>query len=291
MFGYVNIFKDELKIKDYTLFRAFYCGLCKAIGRQGSHIARLGLSYDMTFLALVLAGIDENELCTVPKRCMAHPTVKHSEIVNNRAVDYSADMSVLLAYLKLYDDWLDEHSIKALLGMFFYKSAVRKAKKRYSAEYDKILDLLKKLSEFEKENSGNIDEVADCFAKILALLFTPSFIIDENVRRTLEWLGYNIGRWIYIIDAFNDIKNDIKKKNYNTFIARYGINSENFDKIIPKISADTSFTLDIALSEIANAYELLKIYHNDDILRNIIYIGLREKQDFIIKKENGNESV
>lgn len=291
MFGYVNIFKDELKIKDYTLFRAFYCGLCKSIGRRGSHIARLGLSYDMTFLALVLAGIDEEELCTAPKRCMVHLHRKHAEITDNRAVDYSADMSVMLAYLKLYDDWLDEHSIKALLGMLFYKGAVRKVKKRYSGEYEKILDLLKKLSEFEKAKSGNIDEVADCFAKILGLLFTPSFVTDENTRRTLEWLGYNIGRWIYIVDAFNDIKKDIKKKSYNPFVVQYGINEENACEIIGKIAADTSFSLDIALSEAANSYELLKIYHNDSILRNIIYIGLREKQDLIIKKENENESV
>ena len=213
MFGYVNICKDELKIKDYNLFRAHYCGLCKAIGKRGSNAARLGLSYDMTFLAVVLSAADKDELCICRKACMAHMAHKHNEVHDSRAVNYAADMSVILAYLKLYDDWQDDRSIKALFGMALYYTAVRRVKKRYGRIYDDILQLLKKLSRLENNRCDDIDITADCFANILKILFAPDFIEDEDTLRILEWLGYNIGRWIYIIDAYNDIDKDIKKKS------------------------------------------------------------------------------
>ena len=99
--------------------------------------------------------------------------------------------------------------------MFFYRG-VRKAKKRYPSVYESIKKCLDNLSCLEKEKCSEIDETADCFAKILEILFTPDFIENENTKRTLSWLGYNIGRWIYIIDAYNDLEKDIKKNNYNT---------------------------------------------------------------------------
>lgn len=284
MFGYVNICKDELRIKDYNLFRAHYCGLCKAIGKQGSDIARMGLSYDMTFLALVLSAVDDNEISVRKSRCVAHPLHKHAEIYENRAIDYTANMSVLLAYLKLYDDWQDERSIKALFGMLLYKTAVRKAKKRYKKEYDAILSCLKELSRLEKEKCSEPDMTADCFANILKVLFTPDFIENENDRRTLEWLGYNIGRWIYIIDAFADIEKDVKSGSYNPLVLKYNINIENVSEKIKEISEEMTFSMDYTLSSIASGYELLKIHRNDEILRNIIYIGLKNKQDFVMKR-------
>lgn len=293
MFGYVNICKDELKIKEYNLFRAHYCGLCKAIGKRGSEIARLGLSYDMTFLALVLSAVDKEKVCIFQKRCAAHILHKHGEIHNSRAIDYAADMSVILAYLKLYDDWQDDRSIKALFGMAAYYTAVRKVKRRYKNIYDDILNLLRKLTALEKENCSDIDMTADCFANILKILFTPDFIEDENTRRTLEWLGYNTGRWIYIIDAYNDIEKDVKKKNYNPFVIKYNINEENCTEVKKDIAEKIQMSMDYTLASVASAYELLTVYRNDDILRNIIYIGLKSKQDYIMgkTKEEINESI
>lgn len=291
MFGYVNICKNELKIKDYTLFRAHYCGLCKAIGKQCSNTARLGLSYDMTFLALVLSALDGDELCIKQKRCCMHPFHRHAEVHNNRAVDYAADMSAILTYLKFADDLCDEHSIKSFFGMCAYKSAVRKAKSRYSDEYDKILLYLNELSHLEKANSGNIDEVADCFANILKVLFTPPFISNDSERRILEQLGYNTGRWIYIIDAFNDIEKDVKKKSYNPFVAKYVLTADNIAQKRGEIICDISLPMDYTLSRIAAAYELLSVRRSDDILKNIIYIGLKEKQDSILNKEITDESI
>ncbi len=283
MFGYVNVYKDELKVCEYNQFQAYYCGLCKAIGKLCSQTARLGLSYDMTFLAILLSAVENTEIKTEAKPCAAHPLVKRKNVINDRAVDYAADMSVLLAYLKFYDDWQDEKSLKALGMMLLYRRAVRRAKKRNRAEYEKIRVLLNELSVLEKHNSKELDAAADCFAQILSVLFTPDFISVDAERRVLAWLGYNTGRWIYIIDAFADLEEDEKHHSYNPLIAR-GYTDRT------TLSRELEVTMTYTLHNIAASYELLKVYKNDEILRNILYLGLKMKQDAILSKYNKEET-
>ncbi len=283
MFGYVNIYKDELKIKEYNVFRAYYCGLCRCIGKR-SQAARLALSYDMTFLAILLSSLSPCQSKMKPLSCAAHPFQKRANIVEDEALEYAADMSVLLDYLKLADDARDDRSIKAYIGMFFLRRSIKKLAKKYPRENDGIISQLNRLSGLESSRCGSTDETADCFAKILEILFTPSFVAEESTRRTLAWLGYNIGRWIYIIDAFADYEKDLKKKSYNPFIC----SGENIEDVTRQLQSTLTYTLSAA----ASAYELLDIKKNDAILRNIIYIGLRNKQDSILfKREKDNESL
>lgn len=281
MFGYVTIYKDELKIKDYNTFRAYYCGLCKAMGKQASQVSRLGLSYDITFLAVLLSSVQPEEPVFVPGRCMLHPAEK-KPIAENAWIDYAACMGVLLSYLKLEDDWQDERSIKALLGMLFLKPGVRRIKKQYGDVYEQIRSLLKRLSGLEKQNISNHDEVADCFAKILELLFAPRCIENEETKRILSWMGYNTGRWIYLVDAFADLEKDHKKQSYNPFLADYdGIGEdlkEYQQQLAKRLEAGLTYTLD----NIASSYELLPVSHHDAILRNILYLSLKSQQDRIL---------
>lgn len=138
MFGYVNVYQDELKVWQYKRFRAYYCGLCRAIGRLGSQAARLGLSYDMTFLAILLSALDPAPSETEQKACAAHPFHKRENVVRDAAVDYAAHMSILLMYLKFYDDWKDDKSIKALLLMGLYRRLSGRRKnsiRRLTTEY------------------------------------------------------------------------------------------------------------------------------------------------------------
>ncbi len=283
MFGYVNIYKDELKIKDYNVFNAYYCGLCREIGAHGSHIARLGLSYDMTFLCILLSAVDGEPYKFGKGRCLVHPFHKRAYVTGDRAVEYSAYMSVILAYLKLADDWHDERSFKARVGMIAYSPAVKRARRKYPQTYDKVKALLDKLSAYETAGETDMDEididtVADCFAKITALLFVPDYIEDEPTRRTLEWLGYNIGRWIYIIDAYADIEKDIKSGGYNMF--KRGDATADEIKASVRERLDDSLTL--TLANAAAAYDLLDIKKNKDILDNILLLSLAAKQREII---------
>ena len=290
MFGYVRIYKDELKCKDFELFRSYYCGLCRALGKNCSQSSRLGLSYDLTFLSIVLSSLTKDEEEFIKKPCIVHPFSKRRSVKLTKPLEYSAHMSVILGYLKLCDDFSDDKSIKALIGKILYFRAFRKSKKKYKGEYLKLKEQMKRLSVLEKENCNRIDEVADCFAKMLEILFTPQFL--ENGKRELAWLGYNIGRWIYIIDAYADMRNDFKTKSYNPFLVDVKSEAE-LDEKIEDLKNTLDKTLTFTLENAASAYDLLKVYKNDAIIRNILYLGLRYKQEQILSggKENENESL
>lgn len=279
MFGYVNISRQSISEEDRDLFAAYYCGLCRAISEK-SQLLRLGLNNDLTFLAVLLSGVcdEEPELCENSK-CVVHAFKKHCEIKNNVVLDYASDMNILLVYFKICDDCEDEKSVskKALRRLFGCKA--RKIIRKYPEISEKIQKNLKRLNALEEENCPLIDEAADCFAKLLEAVFVPDFISDEKARKTLEWMGYNLGRWIYIADAYEDLENDRKKNNYNP-IALCGEKT-------PKEEIYATMTL--TLSNLASAYDLLDIKRNDTLIRNIIYAGLPERQDMIFNKTEGND--
>lgn len=277
MFGYVNILKDELKVKDYMLFRSYYCGLCHSLGKSCSQSSRLGLSYDMTFLAVLLSSLSHKVPELKERPCIAHPLTKRKYIVNDPAVDYAANASCLLYYSKMKDDLHDDHSIKALIGLLVYKSSYKKAAKKYPALANSIKEHLKQLSMLEKEKVTDIDLTADCFAKITSELFSPDYI-GEN-KRPAAWLGYNIGRWIYVIDAFCDLEADMKKKRYNPLMPQ---DNEDFEKYKKQLSQRLNDSLTFTLDNAVSGFNLLKIYKNEEILKNILYTSLKTKQDHIL---------
>ncbi|MBP3359666.1 MAG: hypothetical protein J6N52_02330 [Clostridia bacterium] len=278
MFGYVNVLRDDLKVRDYMNFRAYYCGLCRAIGKSFSQTARLGLSYDMTFLAVLLSALSDSpsEYKTGP--CLTHPLGKRCSVINDPAVDYAANASVILYYSKMKDDWHDEHSLTALLGIIAYAGSYKKASRNYPELSEKIKSLLDDLSSLEEQRSNDIDLAADCFAKITGELFSPDFT-GEN-KRPAAWLGYNIGRWIYVIDAFSDMEKDFRKKSYNPFLIGFdGKDMESYKKQLAKnLSVSLTFTLENAVS----GFDLMKIYKNGEILKNVLYLSLKTRQDEIL---------
>lgn len=279
MFGYVNVLKDELKVKDYMLFRAYYCGLCHALGKNCSESSRLGLSFDMTFLAILLSGLSKESIQTKESMCVAHPLTKRKIVIKDKATDYAANASSILYYNKMKDDWKDDKSIKALLGMLIYRRAYKKASQRYPDLSKSINEKLKELSNFERQGTSEIDLVADCFARITEELFSPDFIGEEN-KRPAAWLGYNIGRWIYVIDAFSDIEKDLKKKSYNPFLA--GTKPEDIQKYKKDLAERLDESLTFTLENAASGYNLLKLYKNEEIIKNILFLGLKSRQDSIL---------
>lgn len=286
MFGYVTVCRKAMSQENYDLFRAYYCGVCKATGKCASQIARMGLSYDITFLALILSAVIPDEDTKKESTCIAHPFKKRMYVCESSVTDYAACMGVILTYLKFRDDMEDDKSVKsAALSAMFY-SGVRKARRGYKRQYDEMILQLRKLSELERKNSSDIDECADCFAKILETLFTPDFIANAELRRILAWFGYNIGRWIYIIDAYNDIDKDRKKNNFNPFLAN---EYEDFEKYKNDLKERLEMSLTFTLENAASAFELMKIYKNRSVAEHIIYCGLPSKQASILGEEN--ESV
>ncbi|MDY3929908.1 MAG: DUF5685 family protein [Clostridia bacterium] len=274
MFGYVNISKDTVTEEDKALYQSYYCGLCKAIGKK-SQVFRMGLNNDLTFLAILLAAVIPDEPETKKNQsCIAHHIKKHDEIVFDKIMDYVSDMNILLVYLKICDDAKDSKQITktALRGVLSKKADSILARNKNLG--DCIIGNLDRLSALEKENSASIDETADCFAKILEAIFVPDFIEDDSVKKIMAWIGYNIGRWIYIVDAYDDIERDRKSKNYNPFLSAGTEDSEHEKK-------SAYDALVYTLGNAANAYDLLTVYRNDTLLKNILYTGLYGKMNSI----------
>lgn len=278
MFGYVTVAKGQLTEQEYEVFRSYYCGVCKAEGKRASQLSRMGLSYDITFLAIVLSALEDDGI-TRSERCAAHPFSKRGCIHDDEAVNYAADMGALLSYLKLADDWHDERSIKALFGMALFLPGYMRLRRRCRKQLETIKKQLDALSVLEKEKCADIDAVADTFANLLGALFSPDTVKSESDRRALEWMGYNLGRWIYILDAYNDAEEDSKNGAYNPFLAD-GVTSP--EELKGSRKADIELALTFTLENIASAFELINFKRNKSIVGKIIYTSLKQKQRLVL---------
>lgn len=182
MFGYVRICRHELNDDDFYKFNSYYCGLCKAIGRY-SNTARLGLSYDMTFLAILLSAItdDKSEINTC--RCILHPINKKHAVKHNKILDYAANIGILLSYKKLEDDWIDDKSLKSFAGMLLYKKAVGKAAKNYPKQNKKISFLISKISNLEKKIVRILMKLQIVLQKYVRKYFLPILLIVIKTKK------------------------------------------------------------------------------------------------------------
>ncbi len=275
LFGYVRPCKGELKLKDYELFKAVYCGLCKSLGESANQLCRFSLNYDFTFLALLFLALDEEEPVQAREACLANPFKKKPLIKGNKHLDYAADMSNIFTYLKLVDDWHDEGSIRALLAMPIYYFPVRSRREKYEDKYAYFRDSLQELSRLESSQNNILDQSADIFARIMTRIFTPDYLIKDREVRILQYLGYNLGRWIYILDAYNDLAEDLEKDNYNPLLLQYEYREgEGLEAFKGRIGEAVEFSLSLTLSNLARGYELLELYRYQELLDNIIYKGL-----------------
>lgn len=271
MLGYVTIEKSELKVREYEMYQAYYCGICKSIGRRFGQLPRMTLSYDSVFLALILAGLTSHKDIVLQEHCITHYIQKKPVVFGNEALDYAADVMVILAYHKFLDDWKDEHSKKGLVGMGALRGAYKKLRRMHPDICQKTETSLSALSDLEGENSGKLDQVSDTFADIMEVLFTGYEPASEQTR-ILGQLGRHLGKWIYTIDALDDYAEDVEKEKYNPL--RFRENKlEGIEDLLYNY-----------LAEAANAYDLLEIKKNKGILDNIIFMGLRLRTDVILKE-------
>lgn len=261
MFGVITVNEDELRIKDYKTYRAFYCGMCRSLNKGFGLKGRITLSYDLTFMAIVLSSLYEDEPARMKKRCIVHPFCKHEEIRNSYS-DYAAAMNITLTYYKLLDNWKDERKFFSRTGARLLKRSVRKCRRAYPKQVRVIEDYIEKLCETENNNSGNIDEVSTQTGQMLAELF--SYKHDEW-EKELWRLGMYLGKFIYTMDAYLDIEEDIKKNNFNPLKTLH--DREDFKDECKRI-------LTIMAAEATKAFERLPIVENAEIIRNILYCGI-----------------
>ncbi len=275
MFGYVRAYKDELRVKEYDTYRAYYCGLCMTLKKEYGFFARFGLNYDAVFLALLLSAVtDADDKCSA-KCCMASPFKKKPMTETSPCLSYSAGVMVMLAMLKLADDVHDEKSVKSAMALISLSGARRRVMKQYGMLYESCKAQIKALTSLEHAQCDSIDALADTFGTLMQHVFTPPFIKDENTRRILSHIGYLLGRFIYILDAYEDMEKDKKKHCFNVFLTQ---------KTPPDKDALRD-SLTLTLSSIANSYELLNIKQNNPILDNILYLGLPHVLDNVLDRK------
>ena len=286
MFGYIIPDKPELKIKEYHQFRSYYCGLCKSISKHYGQLPRYTLSYDCVFLCLFLSSILSNNSDTSLARCITKPFQKMTVISDNDILEYAASVNVILAYYKVKDDLKDGDALKAAPIIPLLYPAYRKARKR-AHELDHYTDFyLSELSILEDQDCNSIDAAAQPFANLLAKIISwEGWPLDPETRRILEEFGYNIGKWLYTIDALDDIADDIKTNNYNPIIQQFYKGSHDFDSFKDQVRDNVGFVISYSLKKACEAYESLEIKSNKAIIDNIIYGGMYKKTKEILNKE------
>ncbi|WP_027399316.1 DUF5685 family protein [Anaerovorax odorimutans] len=291
MLGYILPEKPELKVREYEMYSGYYCGICKSIGKRYGQIPRFTLSYDSVLLALILGGINSDAETIRTERCIVNPLKKRNIVYDNKAIDYAADLMLILAYFKLKDDFKDEKKITAALGSVLMKSSFKKILKNRSEKCNITKERLTELSILEKDNCDNIDPAAEPFAKLMEEVFDGESIFaedkenDENVRLAFRKMGYHLGKWIYLIDAFDDIEDNAKNKVYNPLINQFKYDyksKETIEEFKARIANRVEFNLMCYLAEVAKAYENLNIKKNKGLIENIIYFGLHRKTEEVL---------
>lgn len=272
MFGYIRIQKPELKVKEYEMYKAVYCSLCRELGRSYGFLARLTLSYDFTFLALLNMSLSDENVCIERKRCAFNPLKKCNYCKERDFLSMPTAAAMIMLYYKLCDNIADEKGIKKLgyiLLKPFFSSANKKASKKYPEISNVVAEYIAEQSALEKGDCKEIDEASNPTAKALGNIFM--LCSNDNVqKRILERLGYCVGRYIYILDAACDLQEDIKSGSYNPF--KHGLKGDIKEYLGERAKPQLYF----CINEAAAAFELLDIKKFKTILGNIIYLGMEE---------------
>lgn len=269
MFGYVRPSLGKLSEEDKARFSAVYCGLCRTLGERYGQAARMILNYDFTFLAILLWPPGEPEV--LHGRCAAHPFRKRGYYPGNPALELAADESVILAWWQVQDALADPGRGKAKYraAALALKGAYREARERRS-EFDAVTRTqLEKLRRLEEDKCPSLDKPADAFAVLLAAAAGEAG--DPVKRRVLEQMLYHLGRWVYLVDAADDLEKDFAEGSYNPLVYRYGLESGSLTE---EAREGLVRNLDHSIRQMAAAYELWDFGVWKPILQATVYEGL-----------------
>ncbi len=273
MFGYVVINEQELKVREVGLYRSYYCGFCKRLREKYGFPGQMTLSYDMTFLILLLTDLYDAEDEVGMTRCLAHPLESHATRCNE-FTDYAADMNLILSYYASEDDWKDEHKVRRLLLSGLLKGRSSRAAVDYGHKAAVIKDRLDKLHEAEEQNETDIDRMAGYFGDIMAELFA---VKEDDWETPLRRMGFYLGKFIYIMDAYDDLEKDIRNGSYNPL--RPLADRADYDDYCHQI-------LTMMISRSCEAFELLPCVELLPIMRNILYSGVWTRYNIVRDKKS-----
>ena len=272
MFGYVRINKMDLTFREFDYYKGYYCGLCKYLKENHGEVSRLSLNYDITFLILILTALYKLDSDITYERCIANPLKKKMRIVNE-ITEYAASMNILLSYYKLEDNLYDDNGIKDKLAYELYKGKLKKAYEKYPQKAEYIKQQLGNLRKLEKQESKSIDKVSNTFGNLMGEIFVYK---KDEYEQNLRNIGFNLGKYIYILDAYEDLEEDNKKGRYNPFIDYI----DKKEELKNKVDRLISMSLGMATKNI----EQLNLEFNKSIIDNIIYSGVYLRYKSILEK-------
>lgn len=285
MLGYVRTHVPELRVREHECYRALYCGLCKSMGKCTGQCSRMSLSYDFVFLAAVRMSLLGEELHVKKQRCVVHPFKKRPTVCDSPTLDYCADASALLTYNKLLDDCKDERGGKKILAYLarpFFRRAYKKAKKRHPALDTAIAEQLSALAAYESSEHTfpSADIPASHFGELMYAVFSEG--LTETDVRLAGNIGRAIGRWIYLLDAADDLEEDCKKNRFNPYRAMFG------EQLSKEEKETVQFSLIAHLTDAERAFLLIDSFPTpelQEILANILYLGLPKAAEKVLFPE------
>lgn len=275
MFGYVTVYKPELKIKDYDTYKGVYCTLCKTMQKEYGFLSRFLLSYDATFYVVYRMGVTKNCTKVLDSHCSFNPGKKCLKIISDKEIfEKASAITVILSYFKLLDNIEDERFYKRLVCKIlkpYFKSLCNKAKIKYQDIFN-IVEKCMNEQAIVENNFINIDSVADPTAKALGYILSDGDVNSLNFK-----VGYFLGRTVYLLDAFDDYKGDIKYNSFNPF---KGANN---------IIDDAVFAINMSIGELTEYLKDIELYRFSSIIKNIIFYGLKSQTNKIVKEMRGEK--
>ena len=294
MFGYIRPQISELLVREYEQYKGVYCSLCKELGKRYGVLSRLTLSYDCTFLSLLLLAQEEACIPFRQGRCVVNP-LKRCTFCSTRhpAFAFSSALSVLMTYYHVKDD-LEDSGFFGRLRARLLLPLVYRPRKKAAKEYPELAEILSGTiggqSQVEKE-TPSLDACAEPTAKLLSGVFRLAAGDDPERRRVMESFGYFLGRWVYFMDAADDMEKDWKKKEFNPFLHRLQLAGENPEAAIEDSKLYCNEVLNATLSQALAAFHLLRLPHYSSIVENILEQGLPAMQKKLLFEKEKKEHV
>lgn len=275
MFGYLKPDKSKLQKGELGLYQTFLCGICMSTKKQFGNTKRILVNYDINFFNILLHSYLNLPFQFANQRCIASPVKKRSIMKTDELTEKLSAANIVLAYHKAVDDENDEGGYKAKLAKSVLKGAYKKAAALVPEIDEIILRQNKELSRLEKNGESNIDKLSHCFALLSKEMVQA---IVPNADETLLSLVYNTGKWIYLTDALDDMKKDLKNRQFNAFLSAYG----NIGKVREN-AVEVGFVLNATLNKAITDYNDLNLQYYGCLLNNLFYFSLREKTNALLQ--------
>lgn len=279
MFGYVLPDKPNLYMRDYALFRAYYCGLCHAMKKNSGQFSRLSVNYDAAFISLFFHDIRGEKPKIVQKRCILNPKKRAVVDVSETSLEV-ARLNLVLLGLKLEDDKADGE--KGFFKRLVFSGKVKKARK-LSPEFAAFADECFLKQREEEKSGGGLDAAAEPFSDMMRKTF--AFLAGEKSGEAIERLGYLLGKYVYLMDALDDYDEDVKKGKFNAFYRTF--REKCAEELMKNNGEDVRFLMEEIIKAIEIVYREIKLGESEGIVTNVLWYGLRQRLDAICGKEKG----